>query len=442
MLPSPRIIISHVSEKIELAAKIREELEQLGSYNFFLSLTDTRGTRDWIVDLEAEVEKDDSILLALVTNTYFNDNRLSAREFRLFAEFDRAGRRLCIVRFGKAHLPRYYLNFHYITAEENDLDVKVIKGHLDDVIAIALRNPIQLTSYVRAAGMKIEYDAFLKSEFKEITARYDNPADFPLSRSRMVLYGWQSLQKLPHNGSDPWICFYLIRDRAESLRDEIYKNFDSNVIRSIVAIRFYLFCLCAILKIGPDDMEEIIQSYTHTLRQRRTDYSDNNRGRLFVEQASFERIIAQLKEERFHSEPETPATALAGLARISVGYGLTFDAIFKEDTSADRKERRFRHTSEIASRHAVTHRVTVYFRDRERNYFNILEKFNSMHLNLIRTETETLFPDRIARATLWVHYPEDGLKRSLDSLVKKSRNLNMNIFDLEVETAVEIDGYI
>jgi hypothetical protein len=193
-----------------------------------------------------------------------------------------------------------------------------IKRHFDDVIT--LHDPKRLELSVRIASIKIEYDTFLMTEYEEILERYVRPNDFPMSRSRMVLYGWQSMQKLRLGDSDPLICFYLIKNRAECLRDDIYKDTNPNVIRGIVTIRFYLFCLCAVSKISPDAMQEVITSYTQFL-QRHHPHAEKDRSEALAELANFGRIVEQIKVERFRSGPDTLGKALRSLAEVSVGYG-------------------------------------------------------------------------------------------------------------------------
>lgn len=435
MTSGPRILISHASEKAELAARFNAVLEQDG-YDTYLAPRDVKGSEDWRVRLQDEIQSEETVLLALVTETYFDREKLSATEFRIFADLDRDGRRgkICVVLLGDVAIPRIYSGFNMIRMVEDNIEKDYVSflSHLNACLDLRAKSR-RIESYYTSHDSRVRYEAHLAREYADILERLENPVNFPLSRARLALYGWQSIQGLSDKEADPLIVFYLIRAKLWDIRESIFTRSSQDLRRDLATARFYLFCMAAVAGINFESMKEVIAGHSDAFQQNNFQGSGYDAGLIFKYHQDMETLLAEIKDNDFCLTPEIIKKALFAAANLASRNGLSRDDMLGEETSEHRKEKRIISAQETYRHNRVTHVVRIYFEDAERNYFRILTQLSFININLIKTVSETLVPDRLARCTLWVYHSAIDLRLSLQSLFNENRHVKSAILGWEVE---------
>jgi TIR domain-containing protein len=450
---NPTIFISHCVKDGALAKRIDRLLSETGYPTYFAPKHLKSGSA-WARQLADALEKN-VILLALVTADYFKRDWTQA-EFATAFGADPLGRKgmHLIVLVDGARLPRraYKVLQHVeLSSAHVDRDFEKIRQGIEQCrvnrrrrrgdrpamdggnalradagSAAAAALPIPSTDAIADA-----YETHLYKEMRDIRDRISNPGKSPGSRTRRLVFGWQAilgLDKTTPLKPMPSILLYLMRQKHRELEDQA-KHKLAKAVHDIVSLRYYLFCLVALQQSKAVSVKPIIDAFLAGTRGPGAAVPDRYG---FVDHCdAIDRILKAVKAPSCNIGGKDAAAFARELALAAGSLGLSIHDLWDDENGETRNAGRHSVPSKGDIENTPNYRIEIYFADRHRSYFDLMTRLSARELTLVRTVSETLVPNALARVTLWVRSRGD-LKGVIQELVEYEEH-NVLVFDHRTE---------
>lgn len=276
------------------------------------------------------------------------------------------------------------------------------------------------------SAVAADYEKFAQQEFKDIQDRLIKLHEKPKSDSRPKILGWLYTRALKQENlfdhgisreqeRDPRISAVELKIKYRSWlasHAELHLEREKTFINSLASFRYILYCYCVALDLGYD-RKHLFDPILEGLRKRSTDV-DRDQDRLAE---IIDQLIHYPEKDLALARCQSVLRLFSGLApRLSV----ELHELVAEERSVNRSGVSQERRNIIEKENSITHKIEIYFLEKPGTYSVIFQKIlRGLELNLIKTQSEMMTPEKVAKVTLLVYYPLRGdLKKEIGNRIE------------------------
>ncbi len=267
------------------------------------------------------------------------------------------------------------------------------------------------------SGIEERYQAYLRAEFEKIRRRVEDAGNPARSSSRLVILGWPLAAGLCPPGEvrrDPKIAAAELKSKWRSLLGEPLQLSGvqrREFVANLATARFLTYCYCVALN-GEYDRTHLFEPIVSGFRAPVPSIEEERKG------------LVDRTRDMFQNSDAVEAVHLAArvlyrIGRLASKYGFVLDDLVHEELRENRT------AGPRDEGEPPTHDIEFYFVDEAGNYTKILDALRNeiAGLNFLRTVSETLTPDRVAKATLTVHFRGSELDDKIEGFANRNRRM-------------------